>query len=135
MAPLTSTLMSSVAVERAGLASAINNALSRVGQPLASAVIFILITERFYASLADTVPGLDPGSAALRAAVQPLNAPDPTVGAAIEQAARLASADSFHAVVLVVAGLLLAGAWVNWRWLRDSPPPATDAVPASPSAG
>ena len=135
VAPLTSTLMSSVAVERAGLASAINNALSRVGQPLASAVIFILITERFYASLADAVPGLDPRSGALRAAVQPLNAPDPTVGAAIEQAARLASADSFHAVVQAVTALLLAGAWVNWRWLRDTPGPAIVAAPTSPSVG
>ncbi|MES2209976.1 MAG: MFS transporter [Chloroflexota bacterium] len=122
VAPLTSTLMSAVAVERAGLASAINNALSRVGQPLASAVIFILITERFYASLAAAVPGLDSRSGDLRAAVQPLNAPDPSVGTAIEQAARLASTESFHATILVVAGLLLAGAWVNWRGLRPDEP-------------
>ncbi|MEO5918014.1 MAG: MFS transporter, partial [Candidatus Limnocylindrales bacterium] len=67
VAPLTSTLMDSVPVTRAGLASAINNALSRVGQPLASAVIFILITDRFYASLAGRVAGLDPGSTELRA--------------------------------------------------------------------
>ena len=66
VAPLTSTLMSSVPVERAGLASALNNALSRVGQPLASAAIFILITDRFYASLAVARPG--PGSRIRRAA-------------------------------------------------------------------
>lgn len=132
VAPLTSTLMSSVALERAGLASAINNALSRVGQPLASAVIFILITERFYASLAAAVPGLDPRSADLRTAVQPLNAPDPSVGVAIEQAARLASTDAFHAEVLVVAALLLAGAGVNWRWLKDARPTEPDSsAPAS----
>lgn len=135
VAPLTSTLMSSVAVERAGLASAINNALSRVGQPLASAVIFILITERFYASLAAAVPGLDPRSAALRTSIQPLNAPHPSVGAAIEQAARLASTDAFHATVLVVAALLLAGAWVNWRWLRDTPRTDAAPIPASPAVG
>ena len=123
VAPLTSTLMSSVPLERAGLASAINNALSRVGQPLASAAIFIIITERFYASLAGAVPGLDPQSAVLRAAVQPLNAPDSSVGAAVEQAARLASTDAFHATVLVVAGLLIAGAAVNWRGLAPSEAP------------
>lgn len=122
VAPLTSTLMNSVAVERAGVASAINNALSRVGQPLASAVIFILITERFYASLASAVPGLDAGSPNLRAAVQPLNAPDVSVGTAIEQASRLASTDAFHATILVVTGLLLAGALVNWRGLRPDAP-------------
>ncbi|MEO8463373.1 MAG: MFS transporter [Chloroflexota bacterium] len=121
VAPLTSTLMDSVPVDRAGLASAINNALSRVGQPLASAVIFILITDRFYASLAGRVADLDPGSADLRAAIQPLNAPDPSVGLAVEAAARLASTESFHSAILVVAGLLVAGAAVNWRGLRSGP--------------
>ncbi|MBI2763297.1 MAG: MFS transporter [Chloroflexi bacterium] len=120
VAPLTSTLMSSVAVERAGLASAINNALSRVGQPLASAAIFILITERFYGSLASAVPGLDPRSASLRATVQPLNAPDPSVGLAIEQAARVASTEAFHITILVVTALLVAGAVVSWFGLRPT---------------
>ncbi len=118
IAPLTSTLMSSVAVQRAGMASAINNALSRVGQPLVSAGIFILITDRFYASLAVAVPGIDPRSSDLRASVEPLNAPDPSVGAALEQAARIASTDAFHVAIVVVAGLLIAGAIVNWRGLR-----------------
>ncbi|MEO7664443.1 MAG: MFS transporter, partial [Candidatus Limnocylindrales bacterium] len=92
VAPLTSALMSSVPMERAGLASAINNALSRVGQPLASAVIFILITDRFYATLANSVPGLDPASPALRSSVQPFNVPGPGVDAAIAAASRIASA-------------------------------------------
>jgi EmrB/QacA subfamily drug resistance transporter len=120
VAPLTSTLMSSVPVGRAGLASAINNALSRVGQPLASAAIFILITDRFYASLAGRVAGLDPRSAALRSAVEPLNAPSQGVDAAIAQAARFASAEAFQASVLVVVGLLVAGAFVSWFGLRPS---------------
>ena len=120
VAPLTSTLMSSVPVGRAGLASAINNALSRVGQPLASAAIFILITDRFYASLAGRVAGLDPRSAALRSAVEPLNAPGQGVDASIAQAARFASAEAFQASVLVVVGLLVAGAFVSWFGLRPS---------------
>jgi len=120
VAPLTSTLMSSVPVGRAGLASAINNALSRVGQPLASAAIFILITDRFYASLAGRVAGLDPRSAALRSAVEPLNAPSQGVDASIAQAARFASAEAFQASVLVVVGLLVAGAFVSWFGLRPS---------------
>ncbi len=122
VAPLTSTLMSSVPVERAGLASAINNALSRVGQPLISAGIFILITDRFYASLASRVPGLDPHSSDLRSAVQPLNAAKPGVDAAIAAAARLASAEAFHATILVIGALLLGGAVVNWLGLRSGSP-------------
>ena len=52
VAPLTTALMGSVPVERAGLASAINNAVSRVGPQLAGAAIFIAITAVFYAQLA-----------------------------------------------------------------------------------
>jgi EmrB/QacA subfamily drug resistance transporter len=129
VAPLTSTLMGSVPVERAGVASAINNALSRVGQPLVSAAIFVLVTDRFYASLAARVPGLDPKAPDLRESVQPLNAPGAGVGAAIAEAARLASAEAFHAAILVVAGLLLAGALVNWVGLR--PAGGSGGAPAS----
>jgi hypothetical protein len=127
--------MGSVPVERAGLASAINNALSRVGQPLVSAAIFIVITDRFYASLASRVPGLDPSSPELRAAVQPLNAPGPGVDPAIAEAARQASGEAFAATILVVGSLLLGGAVVNWFGLRPAtggtagsgPGPATEA--------
>lgn len=122
VAPLTSTLMGSVPVERAGLASAINNALSRVGQPLVSAGIFILVTDRFYASLASRVPGLDPHSAGLRSSVEPLNAPGSGLDPAIAAAARTASAEAFHATILVVAALLLGGAIVNWIGLGSGEP-------------
>ncbi|MEW5991255.1 MAG: MFS transporter [Chloroflexota bacterium] len=139
VAPLTSTLMGSVPVERAGLASALNNALSRVGQPLVSAAIFIVITDRFYASLASRVPGLDPGSAELRAAVQPLNPPVAGVDPAIADAARQASGEAFAATMLVVAALLLGGAIVNWIGLRPAEParpaPARGPEPARSAPG
>lgn len=120
VAPLTSTLMGSVPVERAGLASAINNAVSRVGQPLASAAIFILVTDRFYASLAVRVPGLDAGSPALRRAVQPLNSIALGTESDLTDAARLASTEAFQIAILVIAGLLLAGTIVNWIGLRPA---------------
>ena len=52
VAPLTSTLMSSVPTGNAGVASAINNAISRVGQPLLAALIFVVVSGTFYATLA-----------------------------------------------------------------------------------
>jgi hypothetical protein len=112
--PLTATLMNSVPIERAGLASALNNALSRLGQPLASAAIFILVTERFYASIAGQAPGLDVGSTGFRRAVQPLSAPASALDPAVAEAARLASGEAFGVAMLVVTGLLVAGAAVNW---------------------
>ena len=75
VAPLTATLMSSIPVQNAATGSAINNAISRVGQPLLSAVIFVAISGTFYAALAGAAPGVDPADPALRAMVQPLNPP------------------------------------------------------------
>ncbi len=119
VAPLTSTLMSSIPVQRAGLGSAINNALSRVGQPLLAAVIFIVISQSFYATLARDVPSIDPGSAELRAAVTPLNPPKATVSAEVAAAARRASTDAYHLAMLVGAALLVGGAVVNYVGLRE----------------
>jgi EmrB/QacA subfamily drug resistance transporter len=118
VAPLTSTLMSSIPDRQSGLGSAINNALSRVGQPLLGAVIFVAISASFYASLAARVPGLDPSDPTIRAEVVPLNPPKPGVSADIAAAAKVASVDAFHLAALVSAGLLVAGAAVNGIGLR-----------------
>jgi len=119
VAPLTSTLMSSVPVRNAGVASAINNAVSRIGQPILLAVVFIVITGTFYSSLASSVPGLDANDPGLREQVQPLNPPKPGTPPAVAEAAQAASTDAFHLAALVCAGLLVAGAAANWYGLRE----------------
>jgi predicted MFS family arabinose efflux permease len=134
VAPLTSTLMSSVPVSNAGLASAVNNAISRVGQPLLSAVIFIVITASFYTSLAAKVPGVDPNDPTLRAAVQPLDRPIDGTQPAIVAAAREASTDAFHLALLVSAALLAAGGAVNFVGLRPVPSSGRMAAASPPSA-
>jgi EmrB/QacA subfamily drug resistance transporter len=113
VAPLTAALMASVSVDHAGLASSINNAISRIGPQLAGAVIFVAVTAVFYTSLASRIPGTDPNSAALRAEVSPLNRPTAGAPAAVAAQARYASADAFHAAMLIGAGLLAAGAVAN----------------------
>ena len=113
VAPLTTTLMGSVPVRNSGLASAINNAISRVGQPLLAAVIFIVISGSFYATLARQVPGLDPNSESIRHDIQPLNQPVAGVSPELVIASRAASTDAFHLAALVGAGLLFGGAAVN----------------------
>ncbi len=133
VAPLTSTLMGSVPVRNAGLGSAINNAISRVGSPLLSAVIFIVVSGTFYAALADKVPNLDPASSELRSAVQPLNPPAETASDEIVAAAREASTDAFHLASIVNAVLLAAGGLASLA-LRDSRPGRTSASDASPPA-
>jgi EmrB/QacA subfamily drug resistance transporter len=122
VAPLTTALMSSVPSENSGIASAINNAISRVGPQLAGAVIFIALTATFYAGLASRVPGLDPNSPDLRQQVSPLNPPASTVPAPVASAAHDASTDSYHLAMLLSAGLLFLGAAVNAVGIRNGVP-------------
>lgn len=120
VAPLTTALMGSVPVRNAGLASAINNALSRVGQPLVAAVVFIVVSGSFYTSLAAAVPGTDPNSPELRATYEALNPPPKDAPPALAAATRAASTDAYHLAVIVAAGLLVAGGAVNAVGLRKS---------------
>jgi EmrB/QacA subfamily drug resistance transporter len=120
VAPLTTALMSSVPVQNAGLGSAINNAISRIGQPILAALIFIVVTGTFYNTLAAQIPGLDPTSAELRRDVAPLNPPATSAPENVRAVAREASTDAYHLAVLVGAVLLVAGAVVNYVGLGES---------------
>jgi EmrB/QacA subfamily drug resistance transporter len=113
VAPLTAALMASVPVANAGLASSINNAISRIGPQLAGAVIFVAVTAVFYSSLASRIPGIDANSAALRAEVSPLNQPTASAPAEMKAQTKYASGDAFRTAMLIAAGLLVAGAAAN----------------------
>ena len=114
VAPLTTALMRSVPARQAGVASAVNNAISRVGPQLAGALIFVIITASFYAALAARVPGIDVNSPAVREALPPLNAPALSVPAEQVLAAREASTEAFRLAMLGNFVLLVAGAAVNF---------------------
>jgi EmrB/QacA subfamily drug resistance transporter len=118
VAPLSTALMGSVPVRRAGLASAINNAVSRAGAPLVGAALFIALSATFYPALSALLPGVDTAAPSFHEAVQPLLRPDPTLGRAVAAAAREASTASFHLAMAVVAVLFGAGAAVSWFGLR-----------------
>jgi EmrB/QacA subfamily drug resistance transporter len=113
VAPLTTALMRSVPSRQAGLASAINNALSRVGPQLAGALIFVVVTATFYASLGAQLPEVDVNVPSVRADFQPLNQPAPHLSAEHVSAAREASTDAFRLGMLTAAGLLVLGALAN----------------------
>lgn len=119
VAPLTTALMASVPENRAGLGSAVNNAISRVGPQLAGALIFVAITGAFYADLSSKAPGLDTSSDQVRQQLPPLNKPDASVGPVLVAAAHDASTDAFHLAMLLSAGLLLSGAAVSAVGIRD----------------
>jgi EmrB/QacA subfamily drug resistance transporter len=130
VAPLTTAVMTSVPVQNSGLASAINNAVSRIGPQLAGAVVFIAITASFYQGLQQRVPSLDMSSPSVRQQLSPLNAPPPTVSRPVAQAAREASTDAFHLAILVTVGLLIGGALVNGFGIENRR--ATRATAPSP---
>ena len=120
VAPLTTALMTSVPARNSGLASAINNALSRIGPLLAGAVIFIGITASFYAGLGSRL-GEPAGSASLQSRFSALQAPT-RVTPAEASAARDASTDAFHLAMLIGAGLCASGALVNAIGIRNPRP-------------
>jgi hypothetical protein len=126
VAPLTTCLMTSVPTRYSGVASAINNAISRVGPQLAGAVIFVAITASFYAGMGDRMPGTDTTTAEFRRDYAPLNPPRAADATAV-RAARDESTNAFHLAVLVSVGLLAAGAAVNAVGIRN---PALDTEPA-----
>jgi EmrB/QacA subfamily drug resistance transporter len=119
VAPLTTALMTSVPESNAGVASAINNAISRVGSPLVTAVIFVAVASSFYASIAEQVPGADVDSREFRSEVAPLNRPGTGVADDVRTAARSASTDAFHLAMTVSATLLLVGAVINAVGIRN----------------
>jgi EmrB/QacA subfamily drug resistance transporter len=137
VAPLTTTLMTSVPVANAGLASAINNAISRIGQPLLSAVIFVVVSGSFYAAITAQVPTFDSSDPAQRALVQPLNAPHPGASPQLVAASKDASVDALHLAAAVCGLLLLGGAAANGIGLRPSPgeSEASASAGTEPAAG
>ncbi len=130
-APLTATLMASVPVRHAGVASAINTAISDVGPQLAGAAIFIGITATFYAALEAQVPGLNAASPMVRQQIAPLNPPPAGFAEGIRVAARSASTAAFHLAMLVSVALFIGGALINAIGIR-TPVAVRPVVSADP---
>jgi hypothetical protein len=144
VAPLTTALMTSVPEHNSGVASAINNAISRVGPQLAGALIFVAIASSFYSGLADRVDGLPVRSEHVRTEIAPLNRPDAVdrfritgdgtvTGRELIGPAKEASTHSFHVAMLIGALMLVAGAAVNGFGIRN-PPRERPKEPERPEA-
>ncbi len=121
VAPLTTALMASVPAKNAGVASAFNNAVSRVGPQLAGAGIFAAVTAVFMAAL--TVPSDH---------LSPLNRPPAGSPPAVAMAAAIASTDAFHVAMVVCVALLMVGAVVNAIGIPSRVAPPASAI--SPAA-
>jgi EmrB/QacA subfamily drug resistance transporter len=118
VAPLTTAVMNSVESEDAGIASGVNNAVSRTGGLLAIALLGILLTVVFERALADRLAEsanmTDAARASTWAARARLASMEPSAGMtasdanAARSAVDLAFVAGFRAVALASAGLAIA---------------------------
>jgi EmrB/QacA subfamily drug resistance transporter len=118
VAPLTATVLDSVEERRVGIASGINNGVSRVAGLLAIAILGAVISAHFGTQL-DSALGSKPLSPAAAHSIsdakgQPLAVPKteglrPVEAARIDTAAASASTSAFHLGVLLAALLMIAG--------------------------
>jgi hypothetical protein len=131
VAPLTTTVMNAVAQERAGIASGVNNAVSRVAGLLAIAVFGIVMLQSFNhaldARLADlNLPPATQASLNLeraKLAGADVSQSPPELRGSLREAIDHSFVDAFRRVMLIGAVLALASA-VAALALIDSRPAA-----------
>jgi len=123
VAPLTTTVMASVARERAGVASGINNAVSRTAGLLAVAALGIVMLHAFDSSLSRRLDALDVPAEArssldaqrvrLAGAEIPGNL-DSRTQTQLKQAVAESFVQGFRILMLIAAALALLGALAAW---------------------
>jgi predicted MFS family arabinose efflux permease len=118
VAPLTATVLAGVEPDRAGIASAVNNAVARVAGLLGTAAVGAVLASTFVSAfnrnLAGTVLGAPARAAALSAKHLVLGTPS-LAGVPAHQASELiraansASVGSFHIAIVIAAVLVALG--------------------------
>jgi EmrB/QacA subfamily drug resistance transporter len=130
VAPLTTTVMGSAGPARAGVASGINNAVSRAASLLAIAVFGIFAYQRFGSALAPRLAslGLPPQvrhqlaqeQNKLAAATIPASLP-PRLQHAVQSAIADAFVEAFRLLSLLAAGLAIAASLTAWFLISEEP--------------
>ena len=144
VAPLTATVLDSVAENRVGIASGVNNGVSRVAGLLAIAVLGAVISAHFGGRLDSELEGVSQngrpaspvtrqhvGEAIAEAKEQPLGVPDttglPKIAAhPIEVAATDASTSAFHLGVLLAGSLMIVGGILAGVGIRNRRRPGSE---------
>ncbi|HVY95518.1 MAG TPA: DHA2 family efflux MFS transporter permease subunit [Solirubrobacterales bacterium] len=150
VAPLTATVLDSVSEHRVGIASGVNNGVSRVAGLLAIAVLGAVISAQFGSELDANLGARPLGPPAERAVAkakeQPLAVPKtgklpPSQATAVRAASVDASTGAFHLGVLIAALLMIAGGIAsgvgieNPRRARLSIPPDSGRKDDRPAEG
>ena len=134
VAPLTTTVMSSVAGERAGVASGINNAVSRMAGLLAVAVLGIVILHTFDRSLdvrlakLDVSPSVKQSLNTQRSRLAGIELPEaiaPQTRTLLTDAIDGSFVDGFRLVMLIGAALALGSAVTALLLIREQRAPSS----------
>ena len=128
IAPLTTTVMNAVAEKRAGLASGVNNAVSRIGGLLGVAVLGIIIVHSFNGELGrrlariDLAPEIRRSIDAQRVRLAGVELPsgiDERARVALKQAINESFVVGFRRVMLTAVGLALMSAFVAFTVIEN----------------
>jgi EmrB/QacA subfamily drug resistance transporter len=130
MTPLTTLIMSSVSLGKAGVGSAMNDTTRELGGALGVAVLGSLVTSAYTSSIGDAVSGLDEGQRAVAESglvgafdvARGLGA----AGADLIGAANAAFMDGVQLAALTGAALVVVAAVAAWRLLPKTLPPAVE---------
>jgi EmrB/QacA subfamily drug resistance transporter len=142
VAPLTATVLDSVEERHVGIASGVNNGISRVAGLLAIAVLGAVISASFGAQIDSNLGGrpLDPAATAAvsEAKEQPLAVPaatrlPPAEATRVRAAAADASTSAFHLGVLIAGLLMIAGGIFAGIGI-ENPRRKVEAIPSRGSA-
>jgi hypothetical protein len=144
VAPLTATALNSVAENHVGVASGINNGVSRIAGLLAIAVLGAVISGSFESTIDDKLAGtqLSPQGrqAVSDAKERPLSVPD-TGGIASEEADRIetaatdASESGFHLGLGLAGGLMIVGGVIAGFGIQNPERKTEYESPAAAPAG
>jgi EmrB/QacA subfamily drug resistance transporter len=108
VAPLTTTVMSSVSEDRAGIASAINNAVARVAAVVAIAVFGVVLSTVFNKALDRRLTELSPAARALADSQRPKLAAIETDEPRLREAINEAFVAGYRTVLWIAVALALA---------------------------
>ncbi|HEY6654539.1 MAG TPA: MFS transporter [Solirubrobacterales bacterium] len=144
VAPLTATALNSVAENRVGVASGINNAVSRVAGVLAIAIFGALIAGKFGSTVDGKVAGSNLSPQADReiskAKDNPLQRPStdrlpPAEASEVESATVAGAEDGFHLAMMTAGTLMIVGGVVAGIGLRNPPRETAYNPPRAAAAG
>lgn len=132
MAPMTAAVMNAVGPERAGLGSATTNTSREVGGVFGIALLGTLLTTKLKSSLTATLAGLGLSGTQQAGVLESaghlhldpglLASMTPAQQAGVQQAFGGAFIDGYQLALMIAAGVLLAAAYVSWRYIPGAPP-------------